>query len=215
MAGSKGSSESEESESMSEQELEQLLAQTVEQMHLDMRSEMEAGGLADGPDEYATLFETEPGTWKQTLGKALQDGLTPEDIDRVYARGEEFYNLFRFKEAETLFTLYSVMAPTDHRGMGGLAAIYLEKKEYLRALDMLNVLRGLPTSNLDETFLNSALCYYKLDRHQEASAALVMVDEAKLPGGEFYAKRYGYLKQQLNKHLGDYFRASHADKGAI
>ena len=189
-------------------ELEKQLAQVEREMREAaqqvQREEDEAP--RDPSDAPGDLMLGDTRVWEEKMRNAMNDGLTPDMIEQIYTRAEELYSEFAFKEAELLFSMYGMLAPSDHRGMGGLASIYLERKEYERALELLVVLQRMPTSNIEDTFLNTALCLYKLERHEEASAALLMVDETKLPS-EFYAKRYAYLKKQLNKYLGDYFQA--------
>lgn len=113
--------------------------------------------------------------------------------------GMDFYNNFQLKEAEIIFSAYSVLNPYDHRGVGGLAAIYLEKKEFQKALDMLNILKTVPSNDLDETVLNIALCHYKLGQKLEASSMLLIVCLENL--NEYYVKRYNYLKKQLKPYF--------------
>lgn len=120
-------------------------------------------------------------------------------LKAIFQMGVEFYNQFQFKEAEIIFSAYSALNPYDHRGAGCLAAIYLEKKQFQKALDMLNILKTYPSNDLDETFLNIALCHYKLGQKLEASSMLLIVKLENL--SEFFSQRYCYLKQQLNPYF--------------
>jgi len=117
----------------------------------------------------------------------------------IFQMGVEFYNQFQFKEAEIIFSAYSALNPYDHRGAGCLASIYLEKKQFQKALDMLNILKTYPSNDLDETVLNIALCHYKLGQKLEASSMLLIVKPENL--SEFFSQRYCYLKQQLNPYF--------------
>ena len=117
----------------------------------------------------------------------------------IFQMGVEFYNQFQFKEAEIIFSAYSALNPYDHRGAGCLASIYLEKKQFQKALDMLNILKTYPSNDLDETVLNIALCHYKLGQNLEASSMLLIVKPENL--SEFFSQRYCYLKQQLNPYF--------------
>lgn len=125
--------------------------------------------------------------------------VTVEQLKEIYDLGVEFYNQFQFKEAEVIFSAYSSLNPYDHRGPGGLAAIYLEKGQFRKALEVLNVLKAYPTNDLDETVLNIALCHYKLNEHIQAAAMLLIVRVSNL--NEFYSKRYKYLLQQLQPYI--------------
>ncbi|MDH5928702.1 regulator [Vibrio lentus] len=120
-------------------------------------------------------------------------------LKAIFQMGVEFYNQFQFKEAEIIFSAYSALNPYDHRGAGCLAAIYLEKKQFQKALDMLNILKTYPSNDLDETVLNIALCHYKLGQKLEASSMLLIVKPENL--SEFFSQRYCYLKQQLNPYF--------------
>lgn len=120
-------------------------------------------------------------------------------LKAIFQMGVEFYNQFQFKEAEIIFSAYSALNPYDHRGAGCLAAIYLEKKQFQKALDMLNILKTYPSNDLDETVLNIALCHYKLGQKLEASSMLLIVKLENL--SEFFSQRYCYLKQQLNPYF--------------
>lgn len=120
-------------------------------------------------------------------------------LKAIFQMGVEFYNQFQFKEAEIVFSAYSALNPYDHRGAGCLAAIYLEKKQFQKALDMLNILKTYPSNDLDETVLNIALCHYKLGQKLEASSMLLIVKLENL--SEFFSQRYCYLKQQLNPYF--------------
>ncbi|MGL1180800.1 regulator, partial [Vibrio parahaemolyticus] len=77
--------------------------------------------------------------------------------------------------------------------------IYLEKKQFQKALDMLNILKTFPSNDLDETVLNIALCHYKLDQKLEAASMLMIVRLDSLD--EYYGQRYSYLKQQLSPYF--------------
>lgn len=120
-------------------------------------------------------------------------------LKAIFQMGVEFYNQFQFKEAEIIFSAYSALNPYDHRGAGCLASIYLEKKQFQKALDMLNILKTYPSNDLDETVLNIALCHYKLGQKLEASSMLLIVKLENL--SEFFSQRYCYLKQQLNPYF--------------
>ena len=120
-------------------------------------------------------------------------------LKAIFQMGVEFYNQFQFKEAEIIFSAYSALNPYDHRGAGCLAAIYLEKKQFQKALDMLNILKTYPSNDLDETVLNIALCHYKLGQKLKASSMLLIVKLENL--SEFFSQRYCYLKQQLNPYF--------------
>ena len=120
-------------------------------------------------------------------------------LKAIFQMGVEFYNQFQFKEAEIIFSAYSALNPYDHRGAGCLASLYLEKKQFQKALDMLNILKTYPSNDLDETVLNIALCHYKLGQKLEASSMLLIVKPENL--SEFFSQRYCYLKQQLNPYF--------------
>ena len=120
-------------------------------------------------------------------------------LKAIFQMGVEFYNQFQFKEAEIIFSAYSALNPYDHRGAGCLVSIYLEKKQFQKALDMLNILKTYPSNDLDETVLNIALCHYKLGQKLEASSMLLIVKPENL--SEFFSQRYCYLKQQLNPYF--------------
>ncbi|RTZ16937.1 regulator [Vibrio aquaticus] len=117
----------------------------------------------------------------------------------MYKTGEELYNSYQLKEAETLFQAYTVLNPYDHRGPGCLASIYLEQGRYKQALDTLKILRSFPTCHLDEVFINISLCHYKLEQHDDAVSVLMVVKKDTL--NTFYQTRYDYLKSQLNPYL--------------
>ncbi|MDR5014423.1 hypothetical protein RF663_09315 [Aeromonas veronii] len=120
-------------------------------------------------------------------------------LKAIFELGVDFYNQFQFKEAEIVFSAYSALNPYDHRGAGCLAAIYLEKKQFQNALDMLNILKMFPTNDLDETILNIALCHYKLDQMLESAAMLLIVRPDNLSA--YYRQRFDYLKRQLNPYF--------------
>ncbi|MCF5857717.1 hypothetical protein [Aeromonas veronii] len=120
-------------------------------------------------------------------------------LKAIFEMGVDFYNQFQFKEAEIVFSAYCALNPYDHRGAGCLAAIYLEKREFQKALDMLNILKTFPTNDLDETVLNIALCHYKLEQKLESAAMLLIVRPDNL--SDYYIQRYKYLTKQLNPYL--------------
>ncbi|HDI3224133.1 TPA: tetratricopeptide repeat protein [Vibrio cholerae] len=137
---------------------------------------------------------------EQKLAKLRQSKkVTITQLKEIYDLGVNFYNQFQFKEAEIVFSAYTSLNPYDHRGPGCLAAIYLEKGQYKKALDILNVLKTYPTNDFDETVLNIALCHYKLNEHLQAAAILLIVQVKNL--NEFYEKRYAYLHQQLQPYI--------------
>ncbi|AMF96283.1 tetratricopeptide repeat protein [Vibrio harveyi] len=125
--------------------------------------------------------------------------VTIPQLKAVFDMGVDFYNQFQFKEAEIVFSAYSALNPYDHRGTGCLAAIYLENKQFQKALDMLNILKTFPTNELDETILNIALCHYKLEQKLEAASMLLIVRPDGL--NEYYGQRYRYLEQQLSPYF--------------
>lgn len=120
-------------------------------------------------------------------------------LKEIYDLGVTFYNCFQFKEAEIIFSAYVSLNPYDHRGPGCLAAIYLEKGQFRKALDILEVLKSYPTNDLDETVINMALCHYKLNEHLHAASMLLIVRVSNL--NDFYQKRYNYLLQQLQPYM--------------
>ncbi|EGQ7900615.1 regulator [Vibrio parahaemolyticus] len=128
-----------------------------------------------------------------------KENISVETLMAIYALGEEFYNRFLMKEAEVIFSAYMALCPYDHRGPGSLASIYLEQGKFNKALEMLNIAKVYPTADFDETILNIALCHYKLKEHNNAAVMLILVKRENL--NEYYAKRYDYLKRQLNPYL--------------
>lgn len=76
--------------------------------------------------------------------------ITITQIKSIYELGVSFYNNFQFKEAEIIFSAYIGLNPYDHRGPGSLAAILLEKGQFKKALEILNILKTFPTNDLDE-----------------------------------------------------------------
>lgn len=126
-------------------------------------------------------------------------GVTETDLRRILEYAEKFFLNYELKEAQIMFAAYAQMMPVDHRGVAGLAAIALEKKDYKSALSFLELLKTFPTNDLDETFLNISLCYYKTKKEREAAGALLIVKEDKL--SDFNKKRYEFLRKQLNKYL--------------
>jgi len=125
--------------------------------------------------------------------------ITVTQIKSIYELGVKFYNNFQFKEAEIIFSAYIGLNPYDHRGPGCLAAILLGRREFKKALEVLNILKTYPTNDLDETILNISLCHYKLKEYTEACVTLIIVKADNL--NEFYLKRYNYLKLQLHPYL--------------
>ncbi|MDG2609917.1 regulator [Vibrio parahaemolyticus] len=125
--------------------------------------------------------------------------VTIPQLKAIFDMGVDFYNQFQFKEAVIVFSAYSALNPYDHRGTGCLAAIYLENKQFQKALDMLNILKTFPTNELDETILNIALCHYKLEQKLEAASMLLIVRPDGL--NEYYGQRYRYLEQQLSPYF--------------
>ncbi|EJL6463833.1 tetratricopeptide repeat protein, partial [Vibrio cholerae] len=73
--------------------------------------------------------------------------VTVTQLKEIYDLGVNFYNQLQFKEAEIVFSAYTSLNPYDHRGPGCLAAIYLEKGQFKKALDILNVLKTYPTND--------------------------------------------------------------------
>ncbi|ASU22429.1 regulator [Vibrio qinghaiensis] len=125
--------------------------------------------------------------------------VTIDELKKIFDLGVRFYNELQFKEAEIVFSSYTSLNPYDHRGPGSLAAIYLEKGQFTKALDVLNILKTYPTNDLDETILNIALCHYKLKEHLQSAAMLLIVKSENL--NEFNSKRYTYLHKQLRPYL--------------
>lgn len=126
-------------------------------------------------------------------------GVTETDLRKILEYAEKFFLRYELKEAQIMFAAYAQMMPVDHRGVAGLAAIALEKKDYKNALSYLELLKTFPTNDLDETFLNISLCYYKTKKEREAAGALLIVKENKL--SDFNKKRYEFLRKQLNKYF--------------
>lgn len=125
--------------------------------------------------------------------------ITITQLKSIYELGVKFYTEFQFKEAEIVFSAYVGLNPYDHRGPGCLAAIFLEKGQFKKALEVLNILKTFPTNDLDETILNISLCHYKLNEYTEASVTWLIVKEDNL--NDFYLQRYHYLKSQLSPYL--------------
>ena len=123
-----------------------------------------------------------------------------DGLKGMYALGERFYQSYQLKEAEIVFGAYSTLAQDDHRGAGGLAAIALERGEFEKALTYLNMVKVFPTCNLDETLLDMAFCYHKLDDPRRALAVYIMANRQQL-SSDFYKDRYEYLKDELDKAL--------------
>lgn len=131
------------------------------------------------------------------LGKSKKITLT--ELQCIYNFAVKLYSTMQLKEAEMVFLAYSVLSPYDHRGPGGLASIYLEKKEYKKALDILNTVKTFPSCHMDEVFLDIALCHYKLSEYMDACMMFIIVKSENL--NEFYSARHQYLQQQLNPHF--------------
>lgn len=154
--------------------------------------------LGEPGEEFYTLLER--GMIEQDIAAIRRSSkVSLPKLKEIFDIGVDFYNQFQFKEAEIVFTAYSALNPYDHRGVGCLAAIYLEKKQFQKALDMLNILKTFPSNDLDETILNIALCHYKLDQKLEAVSMLLIVRLDSL--NEYYGQRYSYLKNQLNPYF--------------
>ncbi|GLT17480.1 hypothetical protein GCM10007938_12570 [Vibrio zhanjiangensis] len=149
-------------------------------------------------DEFFSLLDGDE-ILKEIAQQRDSNKITTTHLKSIFDLGVEFYNQFQFKEAEIVFVAYSSLNPYDHRGPGCLAAIYLEKGQFQKALDMLNLLKNYPTNDLNETMLNISLCHYKLNDHMQAAVHWLIVKPENL--GEFYTKRYEFLKQQLSPHL--------------
>ncbi|EKT60074.1 transcriptional regulator [Providencia sneebia] len=128
-----------------------------------------------------------------------KSSITLTQLKSIYQIGVKLYSTMQLKEAEMVFLSYSVLSPYDHRGPGSLAAIYLEKKEYKKALDILNTVKTYPTCNVDEVFLDISLCHYKLGEYTNSSMVFIIVKPENL--NEFYLSRYQYLKKQLNPYI--------------
>lgn len=126
-------------------------------------------------------------------------GVTESDLRKILEYAENFFLNYELKEAQIMFAAYAQMVPVDHRGVAGLAAIALEKKDYKGALSYLEILKTFPTNDLDETFLNMSLCYYKCKKEREAVGALLIVKEDNL--SDFNKNRYTFLRKQLNKYF--------------
>ncbi len=126
-------------------------------------------------------------------------GVTESDLRKILEYAEKFFLNYELKEAKIMFAAYAQMMPVDHRGIAGLAAIALERKDYKEALSYLEILKTFPTNDLDETFLNMSLCYYKCKKEREAVGTLLIVKEEKL--SDFNKKRYAFLRKQLNKYF--------------
>lgn len=131
------------------------------------------------------------------LGKSKKITLT--ELQYIYNFAVKLYSTMQLKEAEMVFLAYSVLSPYDHRGPGGLASIYLEKKEYKKALDILNTVKTFPSCHMDEVFLDIALCHYKLSEYMDACIVFVIVKPENL--NQFYSDRYCFLQQQLNPYF--------------
>ncbi|MDE1346291.1 tetratricopeptide repeat protein [Vibrio aestuarianus] len=127
------------------------------------------------------------------------ENITINQLKSMFNTGVELYNKFQFKEAELIFSSYSVLNPYDHRGPGCLAAIFLEQGKFSRALEYLNIVKTYPSNDFDETAVNISLCHYKLKEYIQASAILLVVKKDVL--NEFYKNRYEYLQQQLKPYL--------------
>ncbi|EKT64604.1 transcriptional regulator [Providencia burhodogranariea] len=127
------------------------------------------------------------------LGKSKKITLT--ELQSIYNLAVKLYSAMQLKEAEMVFLAYSVLSPYDHRGPGGLASIYLEKKDYKKALDILNTVKTYPTCHMDEVFLDISLCHYKLNEYVDASLVFIIVKQENL--NQFYSSRYQFLEQQL------------------
>ncbi|AYV25047.1 CDC27 family protein [Vibrio mediterranei] len=125
--------------------------------------------------------------------------ITINQLKSIFDVGVFFYNNLQFKEAEIIFCSYVGLNPYDHRGVGCLAAIYLEQGKFKKALNVLNILKTYPTNDIDETILNIALCHYKLNEHLEAAATLLIVKADTL--NDFYTQRFEYLQKQLTPYL--------------
>lgn len=125
--------------------------------------------------------------------------MTNSNLKSIYNLGVKLYSSMQLKEAEMVFLSYSVLSPYDHRGLGGLAAIHLEKKEYRKALDILNTVKTYPTCHMDEVFLDIALCHYKLGEYVNASLVFIIVKPEFLT--DFYFSRYQFLKKQLKPYF--------------
>ncbi|MBW5812565.1 regulator [Yersinia kristensenii] len=125
--------------------------------------------------------------------------ITITQLKSIYSLGVRFYSSMQLKEAEAIFISYSALCPYDHRGPGCLAAIYLEKNDFKKSLDILNVMKTYPTCDLDEVFINISLCHYKLKEYTKSSIVLMIVKNNNL--SDFYYQRYQFLKQQLSPYI--------------
>lgn len=131
------------------------------------------------------------------LGKSKN--ISIPELKSIYKLAVKLYSTMQLKEAEMVFLSYSILCPHDHRGPGGLAAISLEKKEYKKALEILNTVKTYPTCHIDEVFLDISLCHYKLGEYIDSSLVFIIVKPENL--NEFYFSRYQFLQQQLSPYF--------------
>lgn len=125
--------------------------------------------------------------------------LSIPQLKNLYNTGSELYSSMQLKEAEMVFLAYTTLSPYDHRGPGALAAIYLEKKNYQKALELLNIVKTYPTANLNEVFLNMANCYYHLNDLENAKVSLILVEQKCL--SEFYQCLYQSLYDEIDNNM--------------
>ncbi len=95
-----------------------------------------------------------------------------EALEAAYALAYSNYKAKNFVDAEKLFSFLTTMDPMDPRFSLGLAGCFQASGEYEKAIDMYQVSMIGDALNDPSPMYYAAVCYMKLDKKEEAIAAL-------------------------------------------
>ncbi len=95
-----------------------------------------------------------------------------ESLEAAYALAYSNYKAKNFADAEKLFSFLTIMDSMDPRFSLGLAGCFQAKGEYEKAIDMYQISMIGDAINDPSPMYYAAVCYMKLDKKEEAIAAL-------------------------------------------
>lgn len=99
-------------------------------------------------------------------------GVTPEQMEALYALGYQYYNSDDYENAGNIFKALCLFDPSDERYAMGYAACLQELKEYRRAADMYSLCCVLSGLKDPKPMYYAALCLLKAGERDNAVVAL-------------------------------------------
>lgn len=133
------------------------------------------------------------------------NGITPEELEAVYALAYDYYRTGRTDDAETLFRFLTTFDHLNEKYWMGMAAIFQVKKDFKRASESYALVSGVLNIHNVRAPYYAAECFLALGDRKNALSALGHVKEfadTKTEEGRTYKAKAIRLEKLINEKAG-------------